>query len=225
MRDGSVEGALSMRGLLPRGDRGWARAPLALARAGVLACVGAFTIAAGAGAAVSAIATASNGASAAAPAKCPLKSSSSTPAGDAWAFHDSAVPSSPQLAVSSSYVHGRGGWGGGHGSGTICLQHSSSGGGSHEVVLAVAGSARVYPGVTQLGHRGVRLTLHVSVAASDDQSCPAGSHGSVTLFASYYELHRDSLQLRFGAACAAYADTFSGSQLSALIAENGHQVN
>ena len=60
---------------------------------------------------------------------------------------------------------------------------------------------------------------------SDDLSCPVASHGSVTLFASYYEEHRDSLKLRFADNCATYADTFAGQMLSALIAEDGHQVN
>jgi hypothetical protein len=182
--------------------------------------VASLAITVGAGAVVDATAS-----EAAASARCPLKSTSSIPAGDAWAFHDTAAPSSPHAGINSSYVHGRGNWGGGHGSGTICLQVSSSGGASHELVIIVEGSARVHPGVTRLEHRGVQLALHMNVAASDDPSCPVGSTGSVTLFASYYEQHRDSLQLRFGSRCATYADTFAGPRLSALIADNGHQVN
>lgn len=185
----------------------------------LLAWVAALVIAVAVGSAVAATATAT------APAKCPLKSSSSIPPGDAWAFHDTAAPSSPHPGINSSYVHGRGRWGAGQGSGTICLADTSASGASHEVVLNVAGSARVHPGVTRLGHRGVQLALKVSVTTSDDPSCPVGSHGGVTLFASYYEQHRDSLQLRFAGTCATYADTFTGSQLSALIADNGHQVN
>jgi len=190
---------------------------------GAATWVSALAIAVGASAAPGS--TATYAATAASVAKCPLKSSSSIPPGDAWAFHDTAAPSSAHPGISSSYVHGRGDWGGNHGSGTICLQHSSSSGGSHELVLAVTGSARVYPGVTRLGHRGVQLALHMSVVMSDDLSCPVASHGSVTLFASYYEEHRDSLKLRFADNCATYADTFAGQMLSALIAEDGHQVN
>ena len=214
---------VKMRRFFPdfrRGRRGWTDSLGALARAGATVCLGALTIAG-----VGAIPALSAGATAAASVKCPLKSSSSIPAGDAWAFHDSAAPSSPHPGIRSSYVHGRGGWGAGRGSGTICLQNSASGGGSHEVVLAVAGAAHVSAGVTQLGLPGVQLTLHVSVAASDDPSCPVGVHGGATLFASYHEQHRDSLKLRFGGACAPYGDTFAGPQLFALIAENGRQVN
>jgi hypothetical protein len=71
----------------------------------------------------------------------------------------------------------------------------------------------------------VELVLKVSVAASNDPSCPLASRGAVTLFASYYEQHRDSLRLQFAATCTTYTDTFTGSRLSALIADNGHQVN
>ena len=190
---------------------------------GAATWVSALAIAVGASAAPGS--TATYAATAASVAKCPLKSSSSIPPGDAWAFHDTAAPSSPHPGINSSYVHGRGHWGAGRGSGTICLANTSSSGVSHELVLGVAGSARVHAGVTRLGHRGVQLALQVSVTTSDDPSCPVGSHGGVVLFASYYEQHRDSLQLRFAGTCAAYADTFTGSQLSALIADNGHQVN
>jgi hypothetical protein len=115
--------------------------------------------------------------------------------------------------------------GGGRASGTICLQISSSGGASHNIVLSVAGSSHLSPGVTRLAHRGVELALRASVAASDDLKCPTGAHGSVTIFASYYEQHHDSVQLRFAGACTSYNATFAGSQLVALIAENGRQVN
>jgi hypothetical protein len=76
-----------------------------------------------------------------------------------------------------------------------------------------------------LGLLGVELALKVRVAASDDPACAVGSSGTVTLFASYYSTHRDSLRLRFAAGCADHDHTYSGSSLHVLITRKGVQVN
>ncbi len=157
--------------------------------------------------------------------RCPLESSSTIPSGEAWAFHDTGLPSTPHPGVASAYIHGRGGWAGGRGSGTICWQNRAASGGSHDIVLTVSGSLRLSPRVTRLGHPGVVLVLHASVAASDDPACAAGAHGTVTIFASYYEGHHDSVELRFNSGCTPYDAAFLGPTLYALIAENGRQVN
>jgi len=157
--------------------------------------------------------------------RCPLKSSSAIPSGDAWAFHETGVPSTPHPGITSSYIHGRGDWGGGHGSGTICQENRSSTGPSRDIVLTIAGSSHVSPGITRLGHPGAGLALDATVAASSDPRCSDGTHATVTIFASYYEGHHDSVQLHFAGGCTPYDATFLGSQLYALIAENGHQVN
>ena len=92
-------------------------------------------------------------------------------------------------------------------------------------MLAVRGSSHVSAGVTRLGRRGVELLLNVTVAASDSPSCTLGTRGAVTLFASYYQGHHDSLRFRFASGCRTLAATYTGSRLIALIARNGHQVN
>ena len=157
--------------------------------------------------------------------KCPLKASSTIPPGDAWAFHETGVPTTSDLGITSSYTHGRGGWGGGRGSGTICQEDGSSSGPPHNIVLTVAGASHVSPRVTRLGRLGAALVLNGSVAASDDPTCPVGARGTVTLFASYYQGHHDSLQLHFANSCTAHNATFRGTQLYVVIANNGHQVN
>jgi len=174
---------------------------------------------------VLAVAANSAGAAPAAQARCPLQSSSSIPPGDAWAFHDTGLSSSAHPGVTSSYIHGRGDWGGGHGSGTICEQQGVTSGPAHNIVLSAVGSASVSPRVTRIGHLGVTLALHVSVTASDDAACVAGTHATVTIFASYYEGHHDSVQLHFTGSCSGYDATFTGPQLYALIATDGHRVN
>lgn len=92
-------------------------------------------------------------------------------------------------------------------------------------MLNVAGAARLSPGVVRLGLSGVQLTLSVSVSASDDTACPTGTRGSVTLFASYHEVHRDSVRMHFAGACASHDHLYTGSALHVLIARNGGQVN
>jgi|GEM_PF-2075335 len=178
-----------------------------------------------AGLAVFAVALPSAGAAGAGQLKCPLKASSEVPPGEVWAFHETGAPSTPHPGIASFYTHGRGGWGGGHGSGTICEEDSLSTGPSHTIVLTVAGPSRVSPLVTRLGHPGVELGLSVSVSASDDPACPTHTRGAVTIFASYYEGHYDKVQLHFNGSCAAYSATFLGPHVSALIADNGRQVN
>jgi hypothetical protein len=195
---------------------------------GALACLGIFGVSLAGDVPASASGQPSTGralAASADPAACPLKPSSQSPTGEAWAFTQTGPPSSAHPGITSSYTHGRGTWSNGHGAGTICNEDSVSGHPSHNLVLAVAGSARISPHITRLGHLGVGLVLNVTVSASDDQTCPAQTRGTVTLFASYYQGHHDSLQLHLAGACSAYDYTYTGSQLHVLIADNGRQVN
>jgi hypothetical protein len=126
----------------------------------------------------------------------------------------------------SSYTHGRGSWGDGRASGTICSEDSLGGHRSESVVLSVSGASRISPGVTRIGHPGVLLALPLTVASSNDESCPAGARGRATMFASYYEGHHDLVSFHFdAAACASYDLSLSGPQLHVAIARDGRQVN
>ncbi|HEX5309616.1 MAG TPA: hypothetical protein VFW38_11115 [Solirubrobacteraceae bacterium] len=157
--------------------------------------------------------------------KCPIKASSSSNPVE-WAFTESGAPSGAHKGISSSYTHGRGTWQSGKASGTIChADQLRSGKGSQHLVLTMSGSSKLSPHVTRLGLLGVELGLKVKVAASDDSACPVGSLGTVTLFASYYSVHKDSVQLRFSSACADHNHSFTGSSLHVLITRKGAQVN
>jgi hypothetical protein len=168
---------------------------------------------------------AGSAAGSAAKVKCPIKASAaSTPV--EWAFSESAPPSGRHEGIASSYTHGRGRWQAGRASGTVCHTDLLSGGsGSENLVLAVAGAAKLSPRVTRGGLLGVELALNVKVAASDDPACPAGGTGTVTLFASYFSVHRDTVRLRFAAACATHDHLFTGPSLHVLITRKGAQVN
>ena len=159
---------------------------------------------------------------AAATTSCPLQSSSKLPSGEAWAF----TYGGPTVAGEGSrigYTHGRGSWSG-NGTGTICTSAEVPGAGRAELVLDVTGGAKVSPRITRLGHLGVGLTVDVKVASSQT-ICPSGTPGSLVIFASYFESHHDSVRLSFQAPCTALDVAFHGTQLKALIARDGGQVN
>lgn len=157
--------------------------------------------------------------------KCPIKASGSSSPVE-WAFTESAPPSGAHKGIASSYTHGRGLWQKGKASGTIChADRLTAGEGSQNLVLAMAGASKLSPHVKRLGLLGVELALKVKVTASDDSACTAGSSGTVTLFASYFSVHKDSVQMRFAGGCADHDHTFSGSSLRVLITRKGAQVN
>ncbi len=163
---------------------------------------------------------------AASSAHCPIGAGSPSGGSVQWAFTESGPPSGSHPGVASSYTHGRGNWSNGHATGTACHEDSLTGGhGSRELVLKIAGSARLSPGITRRGMRGVALELKGTVSASSDPECTTGTKGTVTLFASYYSVHRDSLQLHFVGGCEDHDHTYSGSQLHVLLTRDGAQVN
>jgi hypothetical protein len=155
---------------------------------------------------------------------CPLKAGSPSGGDVQWAFTESGPPIGKHDGIRSSYTHGRGNWTAGHATGKACSQDSVSKGRARNLVLSVAGKAKLSPRVTELGLPGVRLVLPVRVSASDDSACPSKTRGTITLFASYYAIHRDSLQLHFAAGCTRHNLTYHGSQLHVLIARHGGQV-
>jgi hypothetical protein len=158
-------------------------------------------------------------------ALCPLKAGSPSGGDVQWAFTETGHPSGKHAGIRSSYIHGRGNWTAGRAIGKACSQDSLSKGPARNLVLTVAGKAKLSPKVTELGLLGVRLVLPVRVSASDDTACPARTRGTLTLFASYYAIHRDSLKLHFAAGCAGHNLTYRGSRLHVLIARHGVQVS
>lgn len=162
----------------------------------------------------------------AAKVKCPIKASGSSAAPVQWAFTESAPPSGAHKGISSSYTHGRGRWQSGKATGTVCHEDAlTAGKGSHDLVLSVAGAAKLSPHVKRLGLLGVELALKVKITASDDTSCPIGSAGIVTLFASYYGTHKDTLALSFQGGCEDHDHRYGGGSLHVLITRGGAQVN
>ena len=155
---------------------------------------------------------------------CPLAPGSPSGGDVQWAFSDSGRPVGN--AVKSSYVHGRGSWASGRATGTACTTASpTNGGGVRDLVLAASGKSKLTGRVTQAGLLGVRLVLPVKVRASDDKACATGATGTITLFASYYSVHRDTMQTHFNSRCTGHNQSYNGSALHVYIARHGAQVN
>jgi hypothetical protein len=158
--------------------------------------------------------------------RCPLGPNIPSSSGVQWAFSINGLPAGTHQGVSSSYTHGHGTWAGGRAKGAVCHQDKGGGIAERHVVLRVASSPSSLKGhVTQLGKLGVRIVLPLVVSGSDDDACAAGTRGSLTLFASYYDVHVDSAVLHLAAGCAAHSHTWSGPGLKVLITRSGAQVN
>lgn len=165
---------------------------------------------------------------AAASVTCPASASApttSTTAGAVqWEFSVIGAPTAGASGVTSSWTRGNGTWNGGKATGTICSEDKGSFA-RRDLVLNASGSSVLVPKTTRLGLLGVSIVVPVTVSASDDTACPTGTHGAVTLFASYYSVHRDSIALHFTGACAAHDHTFTGAIVKVLITRDGAQVN
>jgi hypothetical protein len=158
------------------------------------------------------------------PAQCPAGIASSSSAVQ-WVWSAIGAPSSAAASVSSSVSGGHGTWRKGQAGGTICVQLTGSGGARRNVVLTVSGPSKLSPSVTKLHELGIGLVLAVTVSATDDAAaCPDATTGTVRLFASYYEVHKDRAILTFAAPCAGDDLTFEGSILHVEIARDGHQI-
>jgi hypothetical protein len=155
---------------------------------------------------------------------CPI--APGTPSGGEvqWAFSDTGHPAGN--AIKSSYVHGRGSWTNGRATGTVCSTDSPTKTGVvRHLVLAVGGQSKLTGRVTENGLLGVRIVVPVKVRVSDDMTCATGATGVITLFASYYSIHRDTMHIHFGAPCAGHNLSYGGPALHVYIARDGAQVN
>jgi hypothetical protein len=169
---------------------------------------------------------ASGGAAAIGPVTCPRAASAPTsaPAGAVqWIFSALGTPAAPSGGTTWSWTRGQGSWSAGSASGAICGE--DKGRGRRDVVLSASGTSTLSPQIKRLGLLGVGIVIGVRVRASDDARCAVGTKGTITLFASYYSTHVDTIAMHFGAACADHDHRFSGTIVHVEIDRGGHQVN
>jgi hypothetical protein len=156
---------------------------------------------------------------------CPLHAGTPSGGDVQWGFTVTGTPSTRHSGLRATYTHGRGNWTSGRATGKACVQDTPFQGAVRDLVMSVSGRSKLSPHVHENGYFGVRIALPVRVSASDDPACPAGSRGTITLFASYYAVHRDSLKLHFGPHCTGHNLSYSWQHLHVLITRHGAQVN
>jgi hypothetical protein len=142
-----------------------------------------------------------------------------------WAFTGLGAPSASRAGLTSSWFRGNGTWNAGSAKGTIYADDSRGSTAQGRVTLSASGSSALSPGITKGGMKGVGLVIPVTVTATKDHACAKGTKGTVTLFASYYSVHVDTLAAHFASACSDHDLTFTGSVLKVEIQRNGAQVN
>lgn len=178
----------------------------------------------GSGALVALLAAAATAGAKPGTVNCPISDGTPTGGDVQWAFTDSGLPNGH--AIRSSYVHGRGHWTSGRATGTGCtLDFLKQTAGQRDLVLTISGKSKLTGRVTQGGLLGVRIVLPIKVRASDDPKCAKGAIGTVTLFASYYSIHKDTMKVHLGPRCTGHNFSYSGSKVHVYIARHGAQVN
>jgi hypothetical protein len=161
----------------------------------VLALVGAATVASLAGATR-------------APAYCTIPVNTNPP----WGFRVGEQITGP----TGTYAHG-------HGqinlsahtvNGIICQVDRVRNAPDRQIILSVDHHLVYSSHVAQMwGVPGNIMKIDVRVKSSTDPKCPAGTTGEVTIFASYNNVHRDSVQFSFPAACKRHRHLYKGSDV------------
>ena len=155
---------------------------------------------------------------------CPLDAKAAANGPVLWAFSQYGAPIGTHKGLSKSYTHGRGTWLGKRAHGWIC--HQDMGGGvakkRHLVLRTTATDSALHGRVTRLGKLGVELVIPLQVTATDDVSCAIGTRATMTLFASYYDVHVDRAALRFDAGCRKHDHTWLAPQLKLQIQRKGN---
>lgn len=144
---------------------------------------------------------------------CPLYSGSGIPAGSGippWGFHASQ---------GAAYAHG---WGNinldtNWISGYICQDDRR-----HNQAVSI--KVTLEPHIiyhthhaTMWGYPGNLIEAHVKVVYSNDAQCEVGTHGKVTMYASYNGVRSDSIQFSFPAACRDQDQLYHGPQVDAQV--------
>ena len=72
----------------------------------------------------------------------------------------------------------------------------------------------------RFGVPGNILTTNVRVTNTTDPNCPIGTHGQLTVFASYNNLHKDSVELSFPVGCRGHQHRYTGPSVTTNVPPN-----
>jgi hypothetical protein len=132
------------------------------------------------------------------PAYCTIPTQNYSP----WGFHTGL----PITGPSGSYAHGHGNFNpsAGTADGIMCQVDRSRNQPDRQIILRVSHLVHYSHTAVMWGYPGNLVKLGVRVKQSTDPSCPVGTTGLVTIFASYNGVHQDSVKFWFPAACAGH---------------------
>lgn len=136
-----------------------------------------------------------------------------------WGFHGGA----PITGSTGSYTRG-------HGTinlvastatGIICQVDRVPGAPDHQIILSIARHV-IYHSHTayMFGVEGNIMKIAVRVKHSTDPSCAVGTSGQMTIFASYNNVHADSIQYSFPAACRDHRHRYTGPSVITNVPPN-----
>ncbi|MHB8532456.1 MAG: hypothetical protein ACYDC2_07025 [Solirubrobacteraceae bacterium] len=136
-----------------------------------------------------------------------------------WGFH----AGEPVPGPTSSYARGHGkiDLSRGSASGVICQADRERRGPERQIILAIERKV-VFTShhAVMFGVEGNIMKIHVRVQSTTDPRCLSGTHGMATIFASYNNIHEDSVQFAFPAACSDHRRTYNGSSVVTNVPPN-----
>jgi hypothetical protein len=129
------------------------------------------------------------------PAYCTIPTKNYSP----WGFHTGL----PITGATGSYAHGHGNFNPSARSadGIMCQVDRDRNAPDRQIILRVTGFHHYSHTAVMWGYPGNLVKLDVRVKQSTDPSCPVGTTGLVTIFASYNGVHQDSVKFWFPAPC------------------------
>jgi hypothetical protein len=136
-----------------------------------------------------------------------------------WGFHGGQ----PITGATGSFTkgHGKINLSAQTASGVICQVDRVRNAPDRQIVLAV-GHHVIYTShhAVEFGVPGNIMKIHVRVKSTTDPSCRRGTHGVVTIFASYNGVHRDLVQFSFPAACKDHRHRYTGPSVVTNVPPN-----
>jgi hypothetical protein len=138
---------------------------------------------------------------------------------EAWGFHGGK----PITGATGSYTRGHGqiNLSAQTATGIICQVDRVRNAPDRQIVLSV-GRHVIFTShhATEFGVPGNIMKIHVRVKSTTDPRCRRGTHGVVTIFASYNGVHRDLVQFSFPAACKDHRHRYTGQSVVTNVPPN-----
>jgi hypothetical protein len=138
---------------------------------------------------------------------------------EAWGFHGGK----PITGATGSYTRGHGqiNLSAQTANGVICQVDRVRNAPDRQIVLAV-GRDVIYTShhAVEFGVPGNIMKIHVRVKSTTDPRCRRGTHGVVTIFASYNNVHEDLVQFSFPVACKDHRHRYTGPSVVTNVPPN-----